>query len=109
MISILRYQRTNRFQNQPGCRRIYEIPAVVHVDNTCRVQTVTREQNEHWYNLISEFNKRTSVPILFNTSFNLAGEPLVETIDDALRTLRKSKLEYLYLPEIGKLITIKNG
>lgn len=85
------------------------IPSIVHVDNTCRVQTVTKEQNEHWYNLIFEFNKRTGVPILFNTSFNLAGEPLVESMSDALRTLRNSKLEYLYLPEIGKLITIKNG
>jgi len=85
------------------------IPSIVHVDNTCRVQTVTKEQNEHWYNLISEFDSRTGVPILFNTSFNLAGEPLVETMDDALRTLRESKLEYLYLPEIGKLVTIKNG
>jgi carbamoyltransferase len=85
------------------------IPSIVHVDNTCRVQTVTREQNEHWYNLISEFNDRTGVPILFNTSFNLGGEPLVETVDDALRTLRNSDIEYLYMPEIGKLITIPNG
>jgi carbamoyltransferase len=89
--------------------KIKLIPSIVHVDNTCRVQTVTKEQNKHWYNLISEFNSRTGVPILFNTSFNLAGEPLVENMNDALRTLRKSKLEYLYLPEIGKLITIKNG
>ena len=84
------------------------IPSIVHVDDTCRVQTVNKEQNEHWYNLISEFNDRTGVPILFNTSFNLAGEPLVETVEDALRTLRNSDIEYLYMPEIGKLITIKN-
>jgi carbamoyltransferase len=85
------------------------IPSIVHVDDTCRVQTVNKEQNEHWYNLISEFNDRTGVPILFNTSFNLGGEPLVETVDDALRTLRNSNIEYLYMPEIGKLITIPNG
>jgi carbamoyltransferase len=90
----------------PGVKE--KIPAVVHVDNTCRVQTVTREQNKHFYDLIQEFYKITGVPLLLNTSFNLAGDPLVETIEDALNTLRKSELEYLYLPEIGKLIYIKN-
>jgi carbamoyltransferase len=45
---------------------------------------------------------------VFNTSFNLGGEPLVETLDDAVRTLAKSDVEYLYLPEYSKLITVKN-
>jgi carbamoyltransferase len=90
----------------PGVKE--KIPAVVHVDNTCRVQTVTEEQNKYFYGLIEEFYKITGVPLLLNTSFNLAGDPLVETIEDALNTLRKSELEYLYLPEIGKLIYIKN-
>jgi carbamoyltransferase len=85
-----------------------EIPAIVHVDGSCRVQTVGVWQNEHYYKLIAEFYKQTGVPILFNTSFNLAGDPLVETIADALDTLRKSSIEYLYLPELGRLITIKN-
>jgi carbamoyltransferase len=84
------------------------VPAITHVDNTCRIQTVTEEQNTHYYNLIKEFYIKTGVPILFNTSFNLAGEPLVETIDDALHTLRNSDIKYLYLPEINKLITIEN-
>jgi len=88
--------------------RAGEIPAIVHVDGSCRIQTVGLWQNAHYYNLISEFYKQTGVPILFNTSLNLAGDPLVETLEDALTTLRKSKLEYLYLPELGKLITIKN-
>jgi carbamoyltransferase len=80
------------------------IPSIVHVDGTCRVQTVTKEQNLHYYNLISEFNKLTNVPILFNTSFNLAGDPLVETMEHALETLRKSEIKYLYLPERSELI-----
>jgi carbamoyltransferase len=46
--------------------------------------------------------------MVFNTSFNLGGEPLVETLDDAVRTLAKSDVEYLYLPEYSKLITVKN-
>ena len=83
------------------------IPSITHVDGTCRIQTVTPEQNLHYYNLISEFKKITKVPILFNTSFNLAGDPLVETIEDAFDTLKRSKMKYLYLPEISKLITKK--
>lgn len=81
------------------------IPAITHVDGTCRIQTVTSEQNPHYYELISEFNKIKNVPILFNTSFNLAGDPLVETVKEALDTLLKSQLQYLWLPEIGKLLT----
>lgn len=85
-----------------------KVPSVIHVDNTCRVQTVTKEQNKHWYNLIKEFYLRTGVPMLFNTSFNLAGDTICETIDDALSTLRRSKIEYLWLPDIGKLIKVSN-
>jgi len=81
------------------------IPAITHVDGTCRVQTVNKNQNLHYYELISEFDKIKNVPILFNTSFNLAGDPLVETVDEALETLRRSDLDYLWLPEIGKLVT----
>ena len=84
------------------------IPSIVHVDNTCRIQTVTEDQNLHFYNLIKEFENVTQVPILFNTSFNLAGEPLVETIEDAISTLKRSELKYLYLPELGKLLTKKD-
>jgi carbamoyltransferase len=84
--------------------KVKEIPCITHVDNTCRIQTVTKEQNEHYYKLIEEFFKITNVPILFNTSFNLAGEPLVETIEDALNTLFNSQLIYLYLPELQLLI-----
>jgi carbamoyltransferase len=85
-----------------------KIPAIIHVDGTCRIQTVTQEQNNHYYNLILEFYNQTGCPIIFNTSFNLGGEPLVETLDDALRTLTNSKIEYLYLPEYSVLIYKEN-
>jgi carbamoyltransferase len=91
---------------QPGVAE--KIPSIIHVDNTCRIQTVTREQNPLYYELISDFHKASGVPILFNTSFNLGGEPLVETLDDAVRTLANSEIEYLYLPEYQVLITVKN-
>ena len=81
-----------------------ECPAITHVDGTCRIQTVTKEQNEVYHTLIDEFRKITGVPILFNTSFNLAGEPLVETLDDAVRTIKNSDINYLYLPDLGKLV-----
>ena len=87
---------------------IEHVPAIIHADNTCRIQTVTQEQNLHFYNLISCFFKETGVPMLMNTSFNLGGQPLVETFDHAIKTLKNSMIEYLYLPEIETLITVKN-
>ncbi len=81
------------------------IPAITHVDGTCRVQTVSKEQNKNFYKLIQEFYKITNVPIIFNTSFNLAGDCIVETIEDAISTLNSSKIDYLYLPEFNYLIS----
>lgn len=80
------------------------IPGVLHVDNTCRIQTLTKEQNENYYNLIYEFYNRTKVPMLLNTSFNLSGDTICETVDDALDTLKRSEINYLYLPECGKML-----
>jgi carbamoyltransferase len=91
---------------QPGIGS--KIPSVIHIDGTCRIQTVTKEQNPLYYELINEFYKSSGIPMLFNTSFNLGGEPLVETLDDALRTLANSNIEYLYLPEYSILIKIAN-
>ena len=85
-----------------------KIPAIVHVDKTCRIQTLSKNQNKHFYSLIEEFYNLTGVPILLNTSFNLAGQPIVETLYDALVVLRKSQIEYLYLPEISRLIKVPN-
>jgi carbamoyltransferase len=92
---------------QPGIAE--KIPSIIHIDGTCRIQTVKREQNPHYYDLITEFYKVSGMPILFNTSFNLGGEPLVETLDDAVRTLANSLMEYLYLPEYGVIIEVKNN
>lgn len=84
--------------------QIEKIPAITHIDGTCRIQTVTKKQNKHYYHLISNFYKISKVPILGNTSFNLAGDPLVETLDDAFNTLSNSKIKYLFLPEKKQLI-----
>jgi len=76
-----------------------EIPSIVHADGTCRIQTVTEDQNPNYYNLIKAFYEKTGVPILFNTSFNLGGEALVETIFDAIDTCNRSHINQLYVPE----------
>ena len=92
------------------CNKGYQekIPAIVHVDGTCRIQTLKKEQNPVFYEMIEEFNTQTGVPILFNTSFNLGGEPLVESLDDAVKALNTSRLEYLYCPENDLLIEVLN-
>jgi len=89
--------------------KLEQVPCITHVDNTCRIQTVTQEQNKYYYELIAEFEKITGVPILFNTSFNLAGDPLVETFADAIKTLRNSKLNYLYIPSKSILLEKKDA
>lgn len=91
---------------QPGIAE--KIPSIIHVDGTCRIQTVNEEQNPLYYRLIKTFKDRTGIPIVFNTSFNLGGEPLVETLEDALWTLQQSDIEYLYLPEYNKLFIVAN-
>jgi len=78
-------------------KAIDEIPAIVHVDNTCRIQTLNKDFNKNYYNLINEFFKKTNVPLLLNTSFNLAGHPIPEKIDKAL-DICYSKDWDIYLP-----------
>ena len=80
-------------------KALKDIPTLVHADNTCRIQTVTEEQNENYYNLIKGFYERTGVPIIFNTSFNLGGEAICETIYDAIDTCNRSMINHLYVPE----------
>jgi len=80
---------------RPGAGQ--RIPAVIHVDNSARVQTVTAEDNGIYYDLIKEFQRLTDVPVLLNTSFNLAGEPIVETPADALRSFCRTHFDYLVI------------
>lgn len=85
-----------------------KIPAIIHKNKTCRIQTVSKDNNPHYYNLIKAYKDLTGVPIIGNTSFNLAGEPIVHTMKQALSTLERSSFEYLYLPEKATLIYAKN-
>ena len=73
------------------------IPPVNHVDGTARLQTVNKEQNLLYYNLIREFEKLSKVPVLINTSFNIRGEPIVCTPEDAYKCMMGTEIDYLIL------------
>ncbi len=73
------------------------IPAVTHLDGTGRLQTVTKLNNQKFYDLIMEFYKLTKIPVVLNTSFNYKGDPIVCSPDDAIKTFYLSGLDELYL------------
>ncbi len=83
-----------------------EIPAVVHIDGTARVQTVSKETNPLYYRLISKFEAYSGHPVLLNTSFNDNEEPIVCTPDDAIKTFLKTGLDYL---AIGNYLVDKHN
>ena len=74
-----------------------EIPAVTHVDYSARIQTVHKETNEIYYNLIKKFKEITNCPILINTSFNIRGEPIVNTVDDAFNCFMGTNIDLLVI------------
>ena len=74
-------------------RAVNEVPSIVHVDGTCRVQTINKGPV---YDLIAAFYTETDVPILLNTSFNLAGYPIVENKEFLEFTKRSSEFKYVY-------------
>ncbi len=73
------------------------IPAVTHVDNSARIQTVNRQQNQNYYDVIKEFYKQTKTPVLINTSFNQRGEPIVCTPEDALMCFLRTNMDNLVM------------
>ena len=73
-----------------------KVPGITHVDNTARIQTVNKQFNEKFYNIINEFYKITGIPMLLNTSFNCQ-EPIVETPEEAIRTFKKTALDLLVI------------
>ncbi len=75
------------------------IPAVTHVDGSCRPQTVTYSQNADYYDLITAFGEETGVYCVINTSFNDNGEPIVETHEDAIRSFCRTNIDYLFMDD----------
>lgn len=82
------------------------VPAVVHVDGTGRLQTVKREWNPRFHALLTEFHRRTDVPVLLNTSFNVMGKPMVHSVEDAFAVFLGSGLDALV---IGDTLFSKPG
>ena len=83
-----------------------EIPAVTHVDYSARIQTVHEETNKKYYNLIKKFKEKTNCPVIVNTSFNVRGEPIVNTPDDAFNCFMGTELDNL---AIGNCYLIKKN
>src|SRR5215831_13688808 len=98
---------TLTFQVRPEKKK--DIAAAVHVDGSARAQSVTRDQNERYYDLIKNFAAKTGVPAVLNTSFNLKGEPIVNSPFDAIRTFYTSGLDGLILDRYLIAKTPSNG
>jgi carbamoyltransferase len=75
------------------------IPAVTHVDYSARVQTVRAEENGPYYDLVAEFGRLTGCPVLVNTSFNVRGEPIVCTPEDAYRCFMRTEMDVLVIED----------
>ena len=76
----------------PTLKEQYRWPSITHVDNTCRIQTVTSDQNSKLYNILDEIEKLGGEPILLNTSFNIKSKPILTTLKDAFEVLKQTKL-----------------
>jgi len=74
-----------------------EVPAVTHVDYSARIQTIKKEDNPLYYDTINEFYKKTGCPVIINTSFNVRGEPLVCSPEDAFRCFMRTEMDYLIM------------
>jgi len=82
-----------------------QVPSITHVDNTARVQSVSAGSNPMFFNLLSEFDALTKCPLLINTSFNVRGEPIVESPDDALACFMATGIDVL---AIGSFVLLKD-
>ena len=80
------------------------VPAITHIDGTARVQTVSREVNPRYYRLIEAFERRRGVPMVLNTSFNVMGEPIVNTPADAVRCFYSTGMDALVM---GDCVVVK--
>ena len=85
------------------------IPAVTHVDLSARLQTVDAERHGRFHRLLERFHQRTGCPVLVNTSFNVRGEPIVCTPDDAFRCFMATRMDALVLEDAVLLKTEQGG
>ncbi|MGZ8919776.1 MAG: carbamoyltransferase family protein [Limisphaerales bacterium] len=104
MLLVAPVQESKRVPNTTNARGFESlntvrssIPAVTHVDYSARVQTVGPEENERFYELLKSFEKLTGCPVLVNTSFNIRGEPIVCSAEDAYRCFLQTEMDYLVI------------
>jgi carbamoyltransferase len=106
---LLVYNINDRLRTEPSARdrtrkglemlsvKRSELPAITHVDYSARIHTVDRETNPYFYSIIEEFFKLTGCPVIINTSFNVRGEPIVNSPEDAYKCFRRTNMDYLVL------------
>ena len=109
-----KFLKKKHSNSEEGLKRVNEIrsslPAVTHIDYSCRVQTVSEERNPIFYRLLSEFNNITNCPVLINTSFNVRGEPVVCTPEDAFNCFINTEIDLLVMgPFLIDKLDIKSG
>ena len=75
--------------------KVDTLPSITHIDNTARLQTVTKESHSHFYELLTEFGKISDTNVLLNTSFNTRGKPILSTISDAVDILNNTELDHV--------------
>jgi len=85
--------------------KFQDIPSVIHIDNSARIQTVTAENNPKFRKLLEAFYAKTRCPVLLNTSFNVKGQPIVNSPDDAIRCFLSTNIDVL---AIGDFLTVKD-
>ena len=89
------------YHERPLYERLYflrsDLPAITHVDYSARIQTVSRETNPRYWELIDQFKQLTGYGVIVNTSFNVRGEPIVRTPEDAYRCFMRTEMDYLVL------------
>jgi len=108
MLLVAPIQKNKRLEEEKNTRTGLDklntprssIPAVTHVDYSARVQTVHRQTNPRFYSLLDHFEKQTGCPVLINTSFNVRGEPIVCTPEDAYRCFMRTGMDYLVMENI---------
>jgi carbamoyltransferase len=109
MLLVADVRREHRLPASPGSEKLHgieklkvarsSIPAVTHVDYSARIQTVRREVNPLYYDIIKAFDELTGCPVIVNTSFNVRGEPIVCTPEDAYRCFMRTEMDYLVLED----------
>lgn len=105
LVTPIREDRKNpfpeKYHEKPLYERLYflrsDLPAITHIDYSARIQSVSRETNPRYWEVINEFKKLTGYSVIVNTSFNVRGEPIVCTPDDAYRCFMRTEMDYLVL------------